>query len=861
MTLQIPQTPPLFSTSLAAQLGASDNSCVLASAAMINGVALTGLISGSIDIGQPNPEYFIGTISGNTVTFSVRGCDPLNPTTSDPSLISLHRLGASVTITDYVSIGMLVNILNGVTPIANILSYAALQTFTPNSPQIPDVGYVNAQDQIILQQAEAFAEILIASQGGSGKPLSFATFTLDNYENPSEGFYSGTVTFNKQTASNGGNFLIQSSTQNIQIRNYVLDWATATDLIAYAIIGTLLYVQLTDGTNYRVYEYDTTNLSIGGTLCTGITFGTQSGVKMTSDGQSLFFNYNSGNSANDYEVDKYSVAGNALTFVSTTNLGSTGGVAILFLVDSAGNYYGFNGSNVVKQYNSLGVLQQTTASYPINQKVLNWSDSIYGESTNSEQFVLLEIVGTSDSFIGGNTTSMVAANDVTLGEKLGVSDIVGNSVDLVLRSNKTLSIPNFNGGISAVPIDVNKFALLYLDSSTSNLMAVICNSVQYGMTITPGTPQVIVASGSFDNNLTTSSSYPVITQTGTGQFAVTYTHSGAVNVICVTVSGTVMTIGTPVTAYTDANEVSNVRLVLVDTNKIMVFSNGSSRSNYIVGTISGTVPTFGTKQTDSTYFLTDSSFANFTQVSAGVILQGGFDNTTTSAAARVLSISGTVISFGTIVTSAIGGGSMTWPGNMVQITPTTYAFSSVGSNSSTYGFRVWFITISGTTVSNLIQQNIPMGNSGPTYYSQCWVYNGNVYGFSNQDDANNTGSRPCYKFIYSGGSSSTNAGVASYSTTFGQILINFGSYMIGLSGTGFIMSGVSTLSFLGYAQRAVLAGSKTLVLIGGVDPNQSNLIPGETYVVGANGTLSIGPTGNSYSAGKAISSNAIAYSV
>jgi len=860
MTLQIPQTPPLFSTSLAAQLGASDSFCVLASSAMINGVALTGLISGSIDIGQPNPEYFIGTISGNTVTFSVRGCDPLNPTTSDSSLISLHRLGASVTITDYVSIGMLVNILNGVTPIDNILSYAALQTFIPNSPQIPDVGYVNVQDQLILQQAEAFAEILIASQGSSGKPLSFATFTIENYENPSEGFYSGTVTFNKQTATNGGNFLIQSSTQNIQIRNYLTDWSFAIDVVAYAIIGTLIYVQLTDGTNYRVYEYDTTNLALGGTLCTGITFGTQSGVKMTSDGESLFFNYNSGNSTNDYEIDKYSVAGNALTFVSTTNLGSAVGVAILFLVDSAGNYYGFSSSNIVKQYNSFGILQQTTASYPINQKVLNWSDSIYGESTNSDQFVLLEIVGTSDSFIGGNTTSMVAANQVTLGERVGVSDIIGNSVDLVLRSNKTLTIPNFTGAIAGILLDTNKIGLLYVDSSTSNLMCVVCTTNNFGMIVTPGTPQILVASGSFDNNLTSATSYPVIIQTGANQFAIGYTHSGAFNVICATVSGTVITIGTPVTAYTDANEVSNAKLVLVDVNKILAFSNGLSRSNYIIGTISGTVPTFGTKQTDSTYFLTDSSFANFIQSSASIVVQGGYDYSTTSAAARVLTVSGTVISFGTVLTSGIGGGTISFPGNMVQISPTTYAFSTVGSNSASYGFRIWFITISGTTVSNLIQQNVPMGNVN-TYYSQCLVYNGKVYGFSNQDDANNSGNRPCYQFTYSGGSSSSNDGVASLSTTFGQILVNLGNYFIGFSGTSFIMSGVSTLSFLGYAQRAVSAGSKTLILIGGVDPNQSNLIPGETYVVGANGTLSIGATGEPYSAGKAISRNAIAYSV
>ncbi|CAM5999300.1 unnamed protein product [Sphagnum balticum] len=751
---------------------------------------------------------------------------------------------------------MMARILNGLDAIQNILSYSTNPTFTSGSNQIPNIAYLSAQLQLILEQAQAYAETLIAQGGSSGRPLSFATFTLNNYDNPTQGYYNAATTFNKQTASNGGNFAFQNQTQNIQIRNYLSDWSTATDLISYAFIGSFLYVQLTDGTNYRVYEYSASNVSAGGTLCTGITFGTQPGVTMACDGTYLYFNHNSGNSANDYEIDKYSASTGVLTFVSTTNLGSTAGVAVVFLVDSSGNYYAFNTSNVVNQYNSSGTLQQTTAAYPILPKVLNWQDAIYGVSTNDDQFVLLEIVGTNDSFVAGNNTQQKAANTLTLGMPLGTSDIVGGTVDELFRGALTQTIPNFqtlkNG---AVQIDTGKIFVVYEDSVSGNMMGVICNPVAPGMTINPGTPQILVASGSF------SSGSESICKIATGEVAIVYTSSTSIECLICTVTGTVITIGTPVAAYTDSGNVGNPRVCLVTTGTILVSSNGSTHSNYIVATVFGTVPTFGTKQTDATNFKIASGY-ELIQMSSGIVLQAGA-SVSTDLGARVLSVSGTVVSFGTLVNDTTASNTYA-RGNAVSISSTLAAFAMPATNGNVGYFA--FVQISGTTVSHIIHDEADTSGLGGC---NVLLNNGYIYGCLNVNDPSSDGYYAVTRYLYTGGASFSNNGVASQNTGFGNELVLCDNFFIGfINATTYAFSGMATMSMLGYCERGVTGGNTTLVLIGGIDSNQTNLIPGQEYYVTGPNQLSpidridaVDPNVVPYYAGKAISFNSIAYSV
>ncbi len=108
----IPQTPPLFQSQLAAPYTPStDNSFTIASPIMLNDVALSGLVCFSIDIGQPNPQYDIGTLSGVVFTIILKNVDPLNPTVAGPVPAGVHRRGAVVKITDFASIQLFKRLL------------------------------------------------------------------------------------------------------------------------------------------------------------------------------------------------------------------------------------------------------------------------------------------------------------------------------------------------------------------------------------------------------------------------------------------------------------------------------------------------------------------------------------------------------------------------------------------------------------------------------------------------------------------------------------------------------------------------------------------------------------------------------
>ena len=139
----IPKTPPIWQTQLAFELDPADVTATIATELLIGGGSLSGLVCVSVDIGQPNPEYIIGNLSGNTLTITLRNVDPLDPTVSLGTFGSIHRQGAVVKITDFATIQILRNLLNGNQPLQNTISYNSAKT--PVNPQdVVDKGYVDS---------------------------------------------------------------------------------------------------------------------------------------------------------------------------------------------------------------------------------------------------------------------------------------------------------------------------------------------------------------------------------------------------------------------------------------------------------------------------------------------------------------------------------------------------------------------------------------------------------------------------------------------------------------------------------------------------------------------------------------------
>jgi hypothetical protein len=183
-----------------------------------------------------------------------------------------------------------------------------------------------------------------------------------------------------------------SATGGPQVRATTSDWASAAFISAQVTLGLYVYLLLRDASNnYRVYRYDKTNLSTGGTLMTisGQAFATTGGAEMimTSNGTNFYFNYKAGNNASDRIISKYTVSGTTLTYVSDITCGASSNVANQLLqVDSSDNIYGwyrstdFGGDNKVRKYNSSGTLQYTSNAYGSSQiwrAVMTWGTTPY----------------------------------------------------------------------------------------------------------------------------------------------------------------------------------------------------------------------------------------------------------------------------------------------------------------------------------------------------------------------------------------------------------------------------------------------------------------------------------------------------
>jgi hypothetical protein len=109
----IPQTSAHFTTSLASKITSSASSMTLVSATDKAGNALSGLYGFVVDKGSASEEFMLGTVSGTTVTIVTRGLSPADGKTNVAALQLAHRRGATVDITDYPLLAILLRIANG----------------------------------------------------------------------------------------------------------------------------------------------------------------------------------------------------------------------------------------------------------------------------------------------------------------------------------------------------------------------------------------------------------------------------------------------------------------------------------------------------------------------------------------------------------------------------------------------------------------------------------------------------------------------------------------------------------------------------------------------------------------------------
>jgi hypothetical protein len=242
----------------------------------------------------------------------------------------------------------------------------------------------------------------------------------------------------------------------------------------------------------------------------------------------------------------------------------------------------------------------------------------------------------------GNTLGFIyQASAVTIGladnsTAAGVWNISGAEFIANTALFFTSSV-NFSRLNNIIKIDSTRFFILVSNNSTRKYYGIIYDSSSQ----TFGTPTLIGTPGYL---------YAGCILSATNQILAWYTGSSAISVVTLTLSGTTITVNTPVTGsiYQLIGGIdANYNIIQVGTSFVISYYNNSN--NVIRGvSISGTVPTIGSEITISI-----SNSVNFyvTKVTSSIFMTSGISSAN-SIGIQAFSISGSTITSGSSISVA-----------------------------------------------------------------------------------------------------------------------------------------------------------------------------------------------------------------
>ena len=655
-----------------------------------------------------------------------------------------------------------------------------------------------------------------SSGASSGKPMSFYPKLGASSGNSINGYQDREVVF----SANGSDIYLADPTGNSQKRDILADWASATFVRGYALIGSYLYVLLvkhTATTDAKVYRYDASDLSLGGTLMTvsGATLNYASDIRLSSNGTHLFMSSDGGASANSEDIAKFSISGTTLTYVSTTTcITTTASFGGAFSVDTAGNYYSTKDGETQTIYvcDSTGTQTSTQNESFQMSSIMNWGNTLYGYNSIADAWSKLYMPATDDSSGVGSTISVVANEDLTAGTPVGISNLLDDTVAKASYISRTVTTPSSTGIGKAINIGTDKIALLYNKASTSEMWLVIGTLNTSTNTFTFGTEvQVTGAITSVDNNWD-------ITKLDTDVVAITYAETATAaecKLVIATISGTTITLGTPQTAVTAGSNVTGNSICTLATDKgVISYMVQGSQVFSIAFTVSGTVATFGSAVS------ADANLAN------GIIRSVKLDTDkfviAVSNYAQVGTLSGTSITMGSAL--QVLSSYTTANTDLVQAGTNKFIYKAAPTGGGSKNAVA--CSVSGTTITAGSQINSGVA-SGLIYISDTEIY-----------DAAVSSSTPTLKKLTLSGTTLTDIGTVIGlflgASSLRSPLISIGSYWIGIDLNAttitYYVLGMSN-NFIGFAQNSASKGGTVTVLTTGIDSNQTGLIPGSYYQV------------------------------
>lgn len=413
---------------------------------------------------------------------------------------------------------------------------------------------------------------------------------------------------------------------------------------------------------------------------------------------------------------------------------------------------------------------------------------------------------------------------------------------------------------STYDANAQKVVLAYKSSGTTGEAVVGTVS---GMSITFGTP-VVFRSARIDS---VAIAYNALAQKVVIAYQDYLSGTEIGTAIVGTVSGTSISFGAPVVFNNQRTRSISCAYHVVAQKVVISYVDvtGGNGATAIVSTVSGTVISFGTPSVaDSTITFSTSTVYDIAQQKIVLV----YSTTTSTARAAVGTVSGTSISFGTPVVfqpelNAIAQSSLSTAYN-IDAQKIVIAWASVATSS--FGAAI-VGTVSGTTISfgtRVIFNSAVTSGITAAYDAVvkkiviCYVDAGSSsFGVVNTGTVSGTSISFDAASIFSSAAISTATSVL-YDSTAERMVINYVStdLLSELMQTGF--TNLTAENFIGFSNAAYTNGqTATVQIVGAVDDAQSGLTPAQQYFVQTTGSLGLTADFPSVFAGTAVAANKI----
>ncbi len=469
--------------------------------------------------------------------------------------------------------------------------------------------------------------------------------------------------------------------------------------------------------------------------------------------------------------------------------------------------------------------------------------------------------GSQLSGIESGVSNFVASGTISNGQTVIVT--ADGTVKAVSGVNQSVGSPTVFESASSTYISAtydsnsNKVVIAYQDAGNSNYGTAVVGTVS-GTSISFGTPTVFESAATQYISATFDST--------NNKVVIAYeddANSDYGTAVVGTVSGTSISFGTPVVF--ESFSTSYHSIAYIGSGKVVIsYRNSSDSKSYaIVGTVSGTSISFGGARTQFTNL---SLYIKTTYVgNSKVVIAYRDTNSVSEGAAKVGTISGSSISFG----------------SAVVFEPDLFSYSSAAYDStndklviayqdggnSNYGTAI-VGTVSGTSISfgtHVVFESASVVNISAAYDSNSGKvviaytdYGNSQYGTAIVGTVSGTSISFGTPVVYE--SNQTEYISAVYDSTNEKVVIAYQDGAGVNNGTAVVFQNASTnltsLNYTGIAAEAIADGATGKVtILGGVNTGQTGLTTARTHYIQNDGSLATSAGSPSVVAGTAISAS------